>query len=134
MPFDLLAKIQEHIGPTSLHFLWLLMEQRTRLLKVVIDDFMFLTKLCRNDTKPPFLQDRRCRRSIFSPHSQYAGRLVSVHPLRYRMRSQKSYFVRSYPSSNSRSVVSQTLTFSCDFDCSVFEDRECALFSFFFYN
>ena len=39
---------------------------------------MFLTKLCRNDMKPPFLQDRACRRSNFSPHSQHAGSLVSV--------------------------------------------------------
>ena len=45
------------------------------------DDAMYLTKLCRNDTKPPFLQDRTCWRSNFSPHSQYAGSLlVSVHP------------------------------------------------------
>ena len=88
------AKTHEHIRPTSLHFLWLLMEQRTRLLKIVIggstrtslhtslrsDDVMSLKTFCRNDTNPPFLQDRACWRSNFSPHSRNSGSFASVHP------------------------------------------------------
>ena len=68
---------------------------------------MSLTKLCRNDTNPPFLQDRACWRSNFSPHSQYAGSFASAHPQRIRMRSQNCCFVRSYPSSDSGSAVNQ---------------------------
>ena len=41
---------------------------------------MSLTKLCRNDTNPPFLQDRACWRSDFSLRLQYAGSFVCVHP------------------------------------------------------
>ena len=43
------------------------------------DDVMSLTELCRNYTNPPFLQDRACWRSNFSPHSQYAGSFVIAH-------------------------------------------------------
>ena len=53
--------------------------------------------LCRNETKPSFLQEVTCSKSNLTSHSQFDNNLASVQPYLIRIRIQSNYFIILYP-------------------------------------
>ena len=75
------------------------------------DIVIFRNRLCRIDTKPPFLHVSACLRLKFPPQADSLISRVNFHPYFILIRFQNNCFVTAYPSSNNGSVDTQTFLF-----------------------
>ena len=75
------------------------------------DIVIFRNRLCRIDTKPPFLHVSACLRLKFPPQADFLISRVNFHPYFILIRFQNNCFVTAYPSSNNGSVDTQTFLF-----------------------